>query len=89
MTATAALLQDPHERYLRYREYRRVASCYMANLNKLMEACPMPGYKMDMKTGQFEQMPLDAEWQKAFDKATGFINEMLRLDFPEFFKEEK
>lgn len=89
MTVTSALLQDPHEQYLRYREYQRVKSYYMAGLNRLMELCPMPGYMVDIKTGQFKQMPIDAEWQKAFDNATEFISEMLRLEFPEFFKEQK
>lgn len=86
---TVAALQDPCVIYQRIQEYKRVMSYYTEEINKLMSFCPMPGFRFDIKTGELEQLPIDKKWQHALDNAVGVANEILKSDFPEFYKEQR
>ena len=85
MTATELIRQDPEYMRMRRKELQSCLDYFAKELNRIYSLMPMQGFKIDLKTGEMEQLPIPMQWQLLIDRVLKMKDEYIKTHFPEFY----
>lgn len=71
------------EIYERRMQFKRDMEPFAWQLGQIIAVMPMPGFKIDMLDGSFEQLPPAKEWQDQIDRILEMRNEFIKRHYPE------
>lgn len=72
------------ERSERHRQFQRDMEPFTQELARLYNLAPCAGMKYDLKTGEFEALPLAPEWQERIDRVIKYRDEYIASSYPEY-----